>query len=1529
MTHPHRLFGIVFSAGGLEPLLAIVTQITPMSGSAFIVMQHMSKAQANLLASLLAKRTSIPVTEAVSNQVVEPNHIYVCPPGFQAELQDGHIVLAELNPHDGKEQPFDRFLTSLAADQRERGVAVILSGAGSDGKKGAVAMRHAGGLVLVQDPLTAEFHSIPELVADVAAPDLVLSPGRLALLVDALARETEQPVSLEEGSSDYLRIINLLHKVSHIDFSRYKPATVQRRISRRMFLNRMADHIDAYIELLESSADEVNALSRDLLIGVSSFFRDPGMFEEFASHYLNNLIQRAPEQELRIWVAGCATGEEAYSYAITLLEQMRRDNRPFHFKILASDINADSIKYAGQGIYPESITSDLAEDVLQRYFTRVERGFRINDPVREHLIFFQHDMTEDIPFTNIDVVSCRNVFIYFTNDIQRMVVRAFGFALRHNGLLILSPSESLSNFNHFRLIDDHWRIHQLHSRPRFVHSPVHGWRKQLDPTLLHDRKHPGSKMPGAEESVRERLLALLAERYVPLILVVNFQGEILYILGDASGVLHFPSGEMVNDLSRLADPGLRLPISTSLRKLLTNPAEIEFSRIPVKLHPGPEVLIDLRVTRVPGTSLQPDLVAVLFERIRPSQSLAPEQDVEALTHTNLDTLTQQRINELEEELFFTRQSLRSAVEELESSNEELQSANEEMQSGNEELQSTNEELQSTNEELITVNTEYQQKVRELSRLNDDIQNLMQTAEVATVFIDSEERIRLASPGARRIFDILDQDIGRPFGHLKHRLKRTDLASLVQEVRADSRSHEREDQTTDGQIFAIRAHPFISGDHVVAGVVLNFVDITRIRKAEYQMNRLAAVVTSSNDAIIITSLDGTILGWNQGARRMYGWSEAEALNKQYRSLLCEEGCHARERAIRAMLDGIEPPPEESRRLKRNGESIEVWVTYTALTNKDGDIAEIATFEHDITETQRLKKEIRLAAVAFNTIDGIMITDEQSQIVRVNKAFTEITGFSEAEVIGSKPNILHSFQQDQTFYQQMWQKLQNDGCWQGEIWNKSKSGHIFPEWLSINAVRDPHHRVTHYVGVFRDITDKKASEARIHSLAFYDPLTGLPNRRLLFDRLEQAIGHCQRENTRGALMFLDLDRFKTINDSLGHSIGDVLLTRIAERLRDTLRAEDTIARIGGDEFVVLLVNIGRREREAVNYAEQISRKILARLQLPLEVQGHALHTSASIGITLFPGHDDSVEDLLRQADNAMYLAKKTGRNRICFFDPSMQAAADAWMEMEKSLHLAVKAQQFTLFFQPLVNTSEGCIGAEAMLRWQKPDGKIIAPVDFIPISEETGIIHEMGCWALEESCLQFMRWREEALPHLRHIAVNISPRQFMHEDFVRNVEDIVRRTGIPSGCLELEVTENLLLDDYHSVAAKMKALKPLGIRFAIDDFGTVYSSLAYIKKLPIDKIKIDRAFVTDVLTDPDDVCIIESIIALAGKMSMQLLAEGVESREQVARLIELGCHDFQGFFFGRPVNAIAFSTLCRKLSPAGVIYLIENSAEEGGA
>ncbi|OMH32133.1 EAL domain-containing protein [Motiliproteus sp. MSK22-1] len=1496
-----RVIGIVASAGGLKPLQQIVAGIPAGSGAVYIVLQHLSADQECLLASLLAQEASIPVRIIEDGELLLPDIIYIGPPGHKVSLQEGRGCLETLTESLQVSQLFDCFLISLAKEMKERGAAVILSGAGDDGKNGAFIIKQAGGLVLVQDPDTAEFRSMPEHVINTCAPDRVLAPEHIASLLVNLDKPVDKEKCLVAGSPEYQNILALLLKASHVDFTHYKPATVLRRIRRRMQLCQMHNQLEQYQALLADSEQEREALIRDLLICVTSFFRDPEAFELLADRLLPALMNSCDKDEFRVWVAGCATGEEAYTLAMLCLECRRKLGLTLEVKVLASDISEDSIRRADQGVYDISIEQQVPSQLLDRYFTRYEQGYRVNNLLREQIMFFHHDLTEDVPFSNIDMLVCRNVFIYLNTDIQQHVMRTFGFSLRMGGLLMLSPSESLGGQKgHFELLDDRWRLYRLISKPRFTHSQIPVWRRRQESNSNIGRLS-APMQSSSDEAVRERLLKLFSGRFVPLVLVLNHQGEVVYILGDSSGILHFPSGELVNDLSVLSDAALRLPLMAGLRKLAEQDDDIFFPKVPL-IRQDKELLVDVRLCHLPGSSKQNSLVAVMFEVIE--NSLFESDKPAAVQGNGVDQLTQARLTELEEELYFTKQSLRNAVEELESANEELQSANEEMQSGNEELQSTNEELQSTNEELITVNAEYKEKVRELSSLNDDIANLMLSADVMTVFVDEARRIRQVSPGAGRVLHLIAQDMGRPIGHIAHQLLGVDLQQLVEEVLTDKERVEVEATTADGRFFAVRANPFLTSDGELSGVTLNFFDISNIRKAEAETLRLATVVTHSVDAIIIQDLDGHITDWNQEAADRYGWTEEEALKMNIRQLIPQQSLEDELQVLRSIAAGETVRAFESQRLTKVGKVLDVWLTFTGLLDEQGRRIAIASTEQDVTKQKRMEDEIRLAAVAFETIDGIVVTGPDARILRVNKAFTKITGYEENEVLGQTPAVLQSGRQDKVFYQNMWKQLQSKGSWSGEIWNKSKAGRVYPEWLSINAVRDNNGEISKFIGVFRDIGEKKAHEAEIHKLAFYDILTGLPNRRLLFDRMSQAIARAERSKYCGSIMFLDLDRFKKINDSLGHFVGDELLKAVSERLIGSVRSEDTVARLGGDEFVVLVHDIGRSKRDAVAYTEKLARQLMNILDAPFLVEEHQLHTSCSIGSTIFGWNGDTPEDLLRQADNAMYLAKKMGRNTMRFFDPAMQASADAWLDTERALRNAIKEQEFELFFQPQVDIKRGCVAAEALIRWQRPGFGMIAPNDFIPVLEETGIIQDVGYWVLVEACLKMAHWKNSGSASLDRIAVNISPFQFKHESFVDSVIAALEASGLDPSMLELEVTENLLLDDIEKVTEKMQQLKKWGIRFSIDDFGTGYSSLAYIKQLPIDQIKIDQGFVRDMLTDKEDACIVESIIAMAAKMGLDVIAEGVENKAQEDFLLKCGCTAYQGYLYSKPLSADEF-------------------------
>lgn len=563
--------------------------------------------------------------------------------------------------------------------------------------------------------------------------------------------------------------------------------------------------------------------------------------------------------------------------------------------------------------------------------------------------------------------------------------------------------------------------------------------------------------------------------------------------------------------------------------------------------------------------------------------------------------------------------------------------------------------------------------------------------------------------------------------------------------------------------------------------------------------------------------------------------------------------------------------------------------------------IEQMSSEIALRRQNEEQLRVAAAAFETQEGMCITNADNIILSVNQAFTEITGYKPIEVIGKTPHILRSGKHPQEFYDQIRKEVRRKGQWKGEICCKRKNGEIFPEWLMITAVKNNHGTITHYVRALTDIGERKASEEHIKQLAYYDSLTKLPNRRMLTERLKQAVMASQRYGREGALLFIDLDNFKTLNDTVGHHQGDILLQKVAEQLAKLVRKTDTVARFGGDEFIIMLTDLDADSEIAINQIRNLSEKILKAQNQYYNFSGFNHHSTLSIGVTLFSDNNqDGIDQLLQQADLAMYQAKAAGRNTIRFFNPMMQEAASRRAKLETDLHVAIEQKQFQLYYQPQVDSVGDIIGSEALIRWNHPERGMVSPLDFIPVAEETGQILPIGLWVLEEACQQLKRWEDTAVGPLT-VAVNVSARQYQHPDFVADVIEIIQKTDITPGNLNLELTESVLSNNIDDIANKMWLLGAQGIGFALDDFGTGYSSLSYLKKLPLNYLKIDQSFVRDLLTDPNDAAIAETIVALAQSMNLKVIAEGVETEEQRQRLHDLGCYIYQGYLFGKPVPA----------------------------
>jgi diguanylate cyclase (GGDEF)-like protein/PAS domain S-box-containing protein len=651
------------------------------------------------------------------------------------------------------------------------------------------------------------------------------------------------------------------------------------------------------------------------------------------------------------------------------------------------------------------------------------------------------------------------------------------------------------------------------------------------------------------------------------------------------------------------------------------------------------------------------------------------------------------------------------------------------------------------------------------------------------------------------------------------------------------------------------------------------------------------------AVIEWDSDFIVRRWNPAAEKIFGHG-ADRMIGRSAGMLFPQGVEERLPALwREALDGqgsrsvIENRTADGRRILCE------WYN-TPLTTPDGTVIGVASLVDDVTRREAVEAELRLAATTFETDEAIMITAADGSILRVNAAFSRITGYRQEDVVGKNPRLFKSGLHGAGFYREVWRSLERTGRWQGEIWNRRRNGEVYPERKTITAVRSAGGEVTHYVAISSDISELKRAEEKIRQLAYYDSLTGLPNRRLILERLAHAMKAARRSGTCGALLFLDLDYFKTLNDSLGHHMGDRLLVQVAERLKNCTEDDEAAARLGGDEFVVLVAPVSPNASSAAGRAIVQARRVRELLSAPFPLDDYVHHVSVSIGIAPFPDGADSADDVLRHADTAMYVAKNEGRDGIRFYESAMEAVVRGRLELEKALRKALADDEFEVYYQPQMLGDGRVVGAEALIRWLHPERGAISPDQFIPVCEQNGMILRVGAIVLGRACacLAEMHGKGLTLPKL---SVNVSPRQFMRSDFMDQLEQFCLDAGIAPAGLCLELTEGVLLNHTDLAVAQIGRLKNLGVSFSIDDFGTGYSSLAYLKHLPLDDLKIAAAFVRDLEQDGSDAAIVETIVSMARHLGLEVIAEGVETQGQVEILERYGCRRFQGNYFARPM------------------------------
>lgn len=944
------------SAGGLAALEEFFSAVSGAEapGVAFIVVQHLVPDQPSMLATLVQRRTGLRVSEAEDGMPVEMNAVYVNPPNREVILQGARLRLTEPAEPRAQRLPIDVLFRSLAAERGHLGVAIVLSGAGSDGTLGARAVKAAGGLVIAQEPRSAQFEGMPASVIATGVVDLQLEPGDMPARVLARARRAtvvppgERDTTSPQAARSLLEIFEQLHVHTGHDFSNYKPSTSFRRIERRMAAQHIAT-LEGYVSYLQDTPTEARALFQELLIGVTSFFRDPEAFHVLESEVIPALFEsHADGGTIRVWSAGCSTGEEAYSIAILLQERLEALRSNCRVQVFATDIDGRAIATARAGHYPAEIAADITPERLARFFTTLPdgRGYRIRKNIRDLLVLSEHNLIKDPPFSKLDLISCRNVLIYFGVELQRRLIPRFHYALLPGGTLFLGTSETVGESTDLFLAQDRrskvYRRSAAAPRAPAAFEAVSPGRPPQPPSAAE------MSAPNREASRRAVTESALLRHASLVAALVNEGGDILYLHGRSGMYLETPAGVAgPNHLLAMCRDGLRVPLALALQKArsTTEPVRVRGVRVRSDRHITTTNLTICRPTATPPTSRESAQYLVILQDVTtdsdPPISLAPaarSPDVEEELHAK------------EEHLLAANEQLATANEELHSSNEELQSVNEELQSSNEELETSKGEVQSMNEELVTVNAELQAKLTDLSRASNDMNNLLASTGVGTVFLDPQLRLLRFTPSATRIIHLIPSDVGRPIAHIAanlvgyHRLVEDAQAVLdtLTPVETDVQAH-------DGVWYRMRILPYRTIDNVVEGAVITFIEITDIVHAREALQkadgllRLAVVVRDAYDAITVQDLQGRILAWNPGAVRMYGWTESEALalkvtDRVPESARAGELSRLRQLSEKRVIEGY-----RTRRCTRSGAELVVWITATALVNEAGVTYAIATTE----------------------------------------------------------------------------------------------------------------------------------------------------------------------------------------------------------------------------------------------------------------------------------------------------------------------------------------------------------------------------------------------------------------------------------------------------------------------------------------------------------------------------------------------------------------------------------------------------------
>ena len=1279
----------------------------------------------------------------------------------------------------------------------------------------------------------------------------------------------------EQGPLPELHLfVDLLRRRCGVDFSGYKVSTLSRRIRRGMTFLRMPSALD-YHNRIADDEHEREALCRDLLINVTSFFRDSEVFQLLTDEVFPDLLRgRDPSDDLRLWSAGCASGEEAYTLAMIALDAASRFGFSGNVKVFATDLHAGVLAEASQGIFDDEAMRAVPDAFMRRFFQREDQHWRVDGSLRRHLVFARHNLLTDPPFTRVDLATCRNLLIYLQPAAQLKALAQLHFALKPQGLLLLGASETAGQYE--------GRAYAVVDRPRklFRKQPAHLPRDTDNASPATPLSMPAmpvlseADVHGQSSEVLEAELLATRERLQEMVHELQASHERVDLANEELTASNEELQSTNEELKSVNEDLCSLNGELESKNEALAQLNRDYDQLLVSAEIGTLFLdAEMRVRRF--SSAITGFLALRGQDIgRPIEEITYRAGAAAPFLANLREVASTGARFEHETAIGERWYLERMLPFRGISGER-------------------DGVVLTYTEITEVKAERARADR-LAAESTRLQNILDALPDGVYIVSPDHEIEYVNPALERVFGPV---AGRKcYAYFHGGVEQCTWCKNPQVLSGQSVRWEW--TAPNGRSYELFDMPFHNPDGSVSKFEI-FHDITPVRDSE---QRLSEAVSLAHVGHWEWKPATGELRWSAETYRIFGL-EPYSVTPTLELFLEHVSPDDRERVQHAIAQALEddsPYLAEFRYTRSDGSAGIGRASGHVTRNDQGQPLAMSGAVQDITAMRDIEDALHANELLFSaTFQGAphaaaISRVEDGRIIAVNDRYERMFGWTAAEVVGKTSVEIGHWPDIET--RQLWMETFNeDGAVLDHetVW-RHRDGSVCHVSLSAQLVTFG--GIQHVLIFVRDISERKEAEARIDFLAHHDALTGLPNRVLFRDRFELATAWAERSASKAALLFLDLDHFKTVNDTLGHPVGDALLVQVATRLRECVRDTDTICRLGGDEFLIALTDV--RTLPAIS---ALADKILEALSRPFTVGAHDLTNTLSIGIAVWPDDGADFDTLLQKADTALFQAKASGRNASRFFTEQMNVESLERFEIRTALHRALENDEFLLHYQPQIDLASGrVIGVEALLRWNRAGTELIPPARFIPAAEDSGLIVPIGDWALREACTQAMRWQAQGLPPFT-VAVNLSAVQFRRGQLERNVTHALAYSGLDPSLLELELTESLLLDDVDEVLATTQRLKALGVHLSIDDFGTGYSSLAYLKRFKVDKLKIDQSFVRDIATDPDDAAIVRAIISMARSLKLKVIAEGVETEEIARYLGVFQCDEVQGYHYARPMPA----------------------------